>query len=147
MNELPTIAQTSYAITVTEDNVWSWDENTMFSLIASDVDSGHQANLNWGVKFANDGDFGTAVISGTGPSPDSLIYTPNFDYDGSSGNDIFIIEITDDANDSIELDFNVTFIAVSDPPRLEVIDPPPNETISVSRETYTIPLDEIIRPW
>ena len=142
VNELPTIAQTSYAITVTEDNVWSWDENTMFSLIASDVDSGHQANLNWGIKFANDGDFGTAVISGTGTSPDSLVYTPNFDYDGSSGNDIFIVQVTDDANDSLELDFNVTFIPVSDPPRLEVIDPPPNETITISREAYTIPLDE-----
>ena len=142
VNELPTLnsGTYSYNISITEDNVWTWS-NSMFSLLASDVDAGHQAALDWGVKFGNDGNFGTAVASGTGTEPSSLTYTPNFDYDGTSGNDIFIVEISDGVG-TVELDFNVSFVAVSDPPRLDYISPAPNEPISIAQEFYTIPLFE-----
>ena len=81
-------------IYVTEDTNWTWS-NSAFPLIASDVDVGHDQNLIWRMKFNSDGNFGTASVSGTGKSPDSLSYTPDFDYDGSDGKDSFTVEIFD----------------------------------------------------
>ena len=142
VNELPTLDSGIYFrdIYVTEDTNWTWS-NSAFPLIASDVDAGHDQNLIWRMKFNSDGNFGTASVSGTGKSPDSLSYSPNFDYDGSDGKDSFTVEIFDGVGVT-ELDFNVTFSPVSDAPRLDYISPSPIESISLDLDTYTINLEE-----
>ena len=148
VNETPYMVsgQMSYSITVTEDSVWTWNDPqdvlSQFSLTANDVDSGHADSLSWSMKSGSDGTYGTAVIDGNGTEPSSFSYTPIADYFGLLGDDSFTVQVKDSNDTTIELDFNVTFIAENDPPLLDYITPTPLENISRNLDVYTIHLDE-----
>ena len=132
-----------HKIYVAEDTTWVWgnDVSSTLNLIASDVDAGQQSGLVWRMKSGYDGDFGQAAISGTGQSPSSFTYTPFFDYDGSSGDDTFTVEIYDGVAVR-ELDFIVEFTPVSDAQDYHPIDPAPPELITLDQIRYTVDLDE-----
>lgn len=145
LNELPTLTGGVYThdILINEDQVWTWSGSP--DLNATDIDAGHQASLAWRIKSGANGAFGSAVISGTGRFPSAFSYTPNFDYagDGNASNpdDTFVVEVFDGVA-SREITFRVFITAQGDPPRLTSISPSPLEIISVSRDRYTIYLDE-----
>ena len=148
VNEIPfmTSVVPIYNISVTEDSNWTWNDpldfSSQFSLTANDVDDGHADNLTWSMKIGEDGTYGTAVIDGNGTEPSTFVYTPIADYFGELGNDFFTVQITDSAAATIELDFNVSFIAVNDPPLLDYITPTPLENINRNLSVYTIHLEE-----
>jgi len=145
VNELPTLTGGVYThdILINEDQVWTWSGSP--DLNATDIDAGHQATLAWRIKSGANGAFGSALISGTGRFPSAFSYTPNFDYagDGNANNpdDTFVVEVFDGLA-SREITFRVFITAQGDPPRLSSITPAPLEIISVSRDRYTVYLDE-----
>ena len=146
LNELPTLKGAIYShdISVTEDVTWTWN-SVLVDLNATDVDAGHQSSLVWRIKSGADGGFGTASASGIGAVPTSLTYVPDLDYAGdgnpSNPDDTFIVEVFDGVGVT-EIAFRVFITPVSDPPRLTAISPVPAEMISITRDRYTINLNE-----
>lgn len=145
-NELPTLSGGlyTYDILINEDSTWTWNSG-LIDLNATDVDAGHQSILDWRIKSGSNGIFGTASATGTGGFPSSLSYVPDLDYAGdgnaSSPDDTFVVEIYDGVA-STEITFRVFITAVSDPPRITNISPSPLESIAVTRDRYTINLNE-----
>jgi hypothetical protein len=146
INELPTLSGGIYDlnITVDEDTTWTWN-STLFDLNASDVDAGHQANLVWRLKTGGNGLFGSASVTGTGATPNSLAYVPDLDFRGDGNvntqDDTFVLELSDGVGVT-EVTFRVFLNPLPDPPRITNISPTPVESISVFRDRYTIYLNE-----
>ena len=151
INELPTLIGGIYNlnITVDEDVTWTWDPNDFShpDLNATDVDAGHQAKLTWTVKAGASGVLGTASASGTGTNPSLLTYLTKQDFQGdgnvSTQDDSFILQLSDQNGTGVtEITFNVFINPNNDPPRITNIIPTPQEPVSLSRDRYTIYLDE-----
>jgi VCBS repeat-containing protein len=108
VNDAPAIDQeTAISVIMNENGVpLAWATP---SLNASDVDGDE---LTW-IVF-HEAINGTVDLSGTGPSPDVLTYTPNTDFTGS---DSFVVAVSD-GNSFDQITINVSILGVNYPPLL-----------------------------
>ena len=104
-NTPPVIVQSGpLTVNVDEDlTPTSWIAPTVS---AGDVNSSDV--LAWSVLSGYEASNGTASVSGTGPSPTTLTYAPNTNYNGS---DSFIVQVSDGSNtDTIVINVNIASI-------------------------------------